>query len=275
MQRDIEQYLMQVSIEGYISLDNELRAADRFGVSIRDIEHRVFQLGLMPLRYRRNGTTFSFECQKRLFDSSVAVIGCGGLGGYLIEELARIGVGTIKAVDLDVFEEHNLNRQVLSDSDRMGKPKVIAALERVRVVNPAVNLIPLGVPFNEHTAQDILSGVQAVADGLDSIHSRLLLARMCNKYGVALVYGSIGGWYGQVSVQHPGDRHLESLFEGRGDKGMEEELGNPSFTPAVVASIQAAEVCKILLGLDNTLRNKLLVIDLKTMGFRTLSFRED
>ena len=84
--------------------------------------------------------------QLRLFRSRVAVIGCGGLGGYLIEQLARLGVGTLVLVDPDVFEEHNLNRQLLSSPAHLGIPKVDVARERVAAINPAVTVEPHRTP---------------------------------------------------------------------------------------------------------------------------------
>jgi molybdopterin/thiamine biosynthesis adenylyltransferase len=260
-------YLTTRAEGGFISLKDELRACSDLNLSFKEVEEAVFKLGLMPARYKRNYKTFSVEDQYRLFKSAVAVVGCGGLGGYLIEGLARLGVGTIKAIDPDVFEEHNLNRQLLSNLDNLGTSKAMAALQRLSSINPATRLIPINAAFSKDSADEILSDVQVVADALDSIHTRLVLIEECKRHGIPLVHGSIGGWYGQVSVQYPEDHTLKDLFEGRGDKGIEAELGNPSFTPAMIASIEAAEVCKVLLGITSPLRGNLLVIDLREMNF--------
>jgi hypothetical protein len=88
--------------------------AERFGKSLAEMESAALEAGFLPGRYRRNRETVSTADQLRLFRSRVAVIGCGGLGGYVVEQLARLGVGTLVLVDPDVFEEHNLNRQLLS-----------------------------------------------------------------------------------------------------------------------------------------------------------------
>jgi len=263
----LRDYLTARTEGGYISLKDEFMACSDLNLSFRAVEEAAFNLGLMPARYRRNSNTFSVEEQYRLLKGSVAVVGCGGLGGYLIEELARVGVGTIKAIDPDVFEEHNLNRQILSLIDNIGTFKARAAMERVCSINPATRLIPINAAFSRDNAHEILSDVQVVADALDSIHTRLVLIDECRNHGIPLVHGSIGGWYGQVSVQYPEDRYLQDLFEGRGDKGIETELGNPSFTPALVASIEAVEVCKVLLGIKSPLVGNLLVIDLRELNF--------
>jgi len=254
-----------------ISLDVQKRCALLFSISIRDVEEIILESGFLPARYQRNRNTFTIQDQYRLFKSNVAVIGCGGLGGYLIEELARLGVGTIRVVDPDRFDEHNLNRQILSSSENLGDLKVEAAKERVNHINPSVSLIPLEVAFNRETAGNILQGVQVAADALDSIHTRLVLIEQCRNMNIPLVHGSVGGWYGQVSVQYPESDCLTRLFEGRADKGAELELGNPSFTPALVASLQCAEISKLLIGKESALRNKLLVVDLYDMKFSILN----
>ena len=105
-------------------------ASELFGITMGEVEGAALEAGLLPARYHRNGNTISLEQQLLLFRSHVAVIGSGGLGGYIIEQLARLGVGRITAVDPDVFEEHNLNRQLLSSPEALGKPKVDAALNR-------------------------------------------------------------------------------------------------------------------------------------------------
>lgn len=272
MEREIVEYLMSKAIDRYVSLDEELKVSEIFGKSLREIDQLALKAGLIPERYRRNQNTFTAQDQLKFMNSTVAVIGCGGLGGYVIEELARLGIGIIKAVDRDVFEEHNLNRQLLSNFDNLKQSKTQSALSRIQRVNPAVQVITVETTFNEESSTEILRGVDVVVDALDSVHTRLQLVRACRKMKVPLVHGSIGGWYGQVSVMYPEDTHLETLFEGRKDKGIETELGNPAFTPAVVASLQAVEVCKILLGIKSPLRKKLLIIDLREMTFRTLGF---
>ncbi|MCX8026604.1 MAG: HesA/MoeB/ThiF family protein [Thermodesulfovibrionales bacterium] len=268
----IRQYLLMNSQQGSISIEAEKRCAEIFNVSLKDIRETVFNLGIMPMCYLRNMNTISVQEQHGLFKSSVAVIGCGGLGGYIVSHLARLGVGNIKIVDGDVFEEHNLNRQMFCGVDCIGKNKVDVIFNEVKNINPLTTIIPINERFNQSNCDEILKDVDVVADALDSIKTRLLLAKSCKRLGLPLVHGSIGGWYGQVSVQYPEDDNLISLFDGRDDKGIEQDLGNPSFTPALVSSIQVAEIIKILHGKRPTLRQKLLAIDLYDMRFNTLEF---
>ena len=112
-----------------------------------------------------------------------------------------------------------------------------------------------------------------VVDALDSIPTRLALANTCTEMDLPLVHGAIGGWYGQVVTQFPGDDTIQRLYaHWTQGKGVEQQLGNPSFTPALVASIQVAEVCKIVLGRGEKLRHRKLAVNLLDMEFEEIGF---
>jgi molybdopterin/thiamine biosynthesis adenylyltransferase len=243
-------------------------ASERFGRSLADIEAAALGWELLPGRYRRNRETVSVVDQLRLFRSRVAVIGCGGLGGYVIEQLARLGVGTLVLVDPDVFEEHNLNRQLLSSPAHLGAAKVAVARERVAAINPAVTAEPHRTAFCRDNARELLTGCSAVVDALDNVLVRRELATACRELGLPLVHGAIAGWYGQVAVQLPGG-DLSRLLRptSSSGKGVETKLGNPSFTPAVIASLQATELTKILLGRGKLLADRALFVNLLDMEF--------
>jgi len=247
-------------------------AAQEFGVSLRIVEEAILELDLLPLRYQRNRETLSVSEQLILFRSSIAVVGCGGLGGYVIEELARLGIGRIVAIDPDVFEEHNLNRQIISTVSLLGKPKVHAVSERVREINPAVTVVMFNYSLKKENGHDMLKGADVVIDALDTIPARLQLAEVCHAMSIPLIHGSIGGWYGQVAVQMPGEETVKRIFSGSPvKKGIEKDLGTPSFTAAVVGSLQAAEACKVLLNKDTVLRGKMLSVNLLDMDFTVIS----
>jgi molybdopterin/thiamine biosynthesis adenylyltransferase len=244
--------------------------ANELGVTVAEVERRALRMGILPARYQRNRRTLSVEQQLMLHESRVAVIGCGGLGGYVVEELARLGVGTLVGVDPDRFEEHNLNRQLLSGVDALGKAKVEAAAERIAAINPAITFVGHQEPLSSANAMTLLHGCRVAVDALDAVSSRLALRDACAQLGIPLVHGAIAGWYGQVTTEFPGDGTLAILY-GRAteEKGAETTLGNPSFTPAVVASLQAAEVCKVLLGVGQPLRKRVLTVNLQDMTFET------
>lgn len=196
-----------------------------------------------------------------LREKRAVVVGCGGLGGHIIEQLARLGVGHITAIDGDVFEESNLNRQLLSHPKNLGVAKAFAAKEHIEKVNPDVEVQSVVGYLDETNAEEILSGHDVICDALDNMTTRLLLQKYAEKLGIPLVYGAIAGWYGQVTTIFPGDNILGSIYQGGSDKGIEQQLGNPSFTPALVASVQVAEVVKIFTEKGTLLRNKFLMIN--------------
>jgi molybdopterin/thiamine biosynthesis adenylyltransferase len=199
---------------------------------------------------------------EKLAGCRVAVVGCGGLGGYVIELLGRLGVGCLTAIDGDVFEETNLNRQLLCDLETMGAHKAEAARDRMFKVNPLVKVAAVAREVTAENGRELLAGHQVIVDAVDSIATRLLLQDLAARLGVPLVHGAIAGWYGQVTTIFPGDRTLDAIYARGSSHGVEKELGNPSFTPALVASIQAAEVLKLLIGRGEVLRRSILYLDL-------------
>jgi molybdopterin/thiamine biosynthesis adenylyltransferase len=241
-------------------------AMARYGMSCAQVEAAALAIDLLPARYQRNRRAISTAGQATLLRSTVAVVGCGGLGGYAIEQLARLGVGRLVAVDPDRFEEHNLNRQLLSSFADLGRSKAEVAVERVASINPAVSVVPMPVAFSPANGAELLAGVDVVVDALDSIPVRLELASACSTLGLPLVHGAIGGWYGHVATQFPGERIIERIYGSAAEaRGVEQELGNPSFTPGVIASLQVAEACKVLLGVGLPLRGRHLHVDLWSM----------
>lgn len=266
-------FLAEHEQSGLISWPVQQDLMRRFGLDCRAAEGAILRTGLMPARYQRNRTMISVEQQLRLHDSKVAVIGCGGLGGYVLEELARLGVGTILAIDPDVFEEHNLNRQLLSTMDNLGKAKVDAAVLRLKKVNPAVFVLPCQAAFNRDEGPALLEDVALVVDAVDNIACRMDLAAVCGELKIPLVHGAIGGWFGQVATIYPGEDTFDKLYpDWNGGKGIEAKFGNPSFTPAVAASLQVAEACKVLLGDGETLHNGMLNFNLLDVQFEDIRF---
>jgi len=213
-------------------------------------------------RYERNRTTITPEEQQVLASARVCVCGCGGIGGYVIEMLARAGVGTIVAVDGDAFEASNLNRQLLAREDNLGCSKAEAARERVGAVNSQVNVVVRNELIEDGNAGDILAGCDLVVDALDSYQTRLALEGWCAEREIPLIHGAIAGWYAQVTAIEPGSHAIERIYPQSTEAGAEKALGNPSFTPALAASIEVAEAVKVLLAKGTPLYGKLLVMDL-------------
>ncbi len=215
-------------------------------------------------RYDRNKSLISQEDQELLGEKTVAVIGAGGLGGYLAELSARLGVGRLIIIDGDVFEESNLNRQRFSNEHNLGNPKAYEAKRELERINSQVEITAVHDRISAENGREILEGADLVLDGVDNARTRLLLQDICKLLQIPLVHGAIGGWYGQVSVVMPGDDTLSTIYSDPDAKGVEKDLGNPSFTPALIASYQVAEAVKLLLGKGENLRKKILYIDTLT-----------
>lgn len=223
-------------------------------------------------RYERNIGTITVEENELIKHKSVCIVGCGGIGGGVIENLVRIGVGKLTVVDADVFEDSNLNRQVLSNEQNLGKEKTSEAAEQMGIISSEVSINPVQTRVDASNAESIIKGHDVVVDALDNVDTRKILEHACEKAGIPLVHGAIGGWNGQVGVILPGGRIIERVYADYETSGQEIKTGNPSFTPAIIAGIEAAEVIKLLIGSKSELLNKLLMIDLLTHEYEIIDF---
>ena len=215
----------------------------------------------MEERYIRIlGALTERECAL-LRTKTVFVAGCGGLGGYLIEMLLRLGVGTIRAADGDRFEASNLNRQLLSAPSALGQAKAEAAAARAALVNPEVRFVPIPEFVTEENAARLIRGCDAVLDALDNIGSRRVLARACAQENIPLIHGAICGWSAQAAVILPGDDLFDRIYpEGVGLSSK----ASLSFTPPFCAALQAALCTRLLTGRPLESR-RLYVADLLDM----------
>ena len=199
----------------------------------------------MEPRYERNIPALSEAECALLRQKRVLVVGCGGLGGHILDQLSRIGIGGIRAVDGDVFEATNLNRQLLSGVPLLGVSKAKAAAAHIARVNPDVSVEVAECYLTEDNAAELLTGCDIVLDALDNIHSRKILAAACEKANIPYVYGAIQGWVAQAGISMPGDNLIGKLFP------QEVEIRDKSvlsFTPAMCASMQTALCVKHLVG---------------------------
>ena len=252
----------------------ELAAA--FNCRLHDVYAAALKQGVWPFRYVRNRDICSLEEQLKLAESTVAVIGAGGLGGTVILLLARMGIGHLKVVDCDEFDETNLNRQALSSCANLGLPKVDAAAEAVAAINPGVEVTALQSTIDSQSAKEFLTGVDVVVDALDNAPDRLATQAAAGEIGIPFVHGALAGFDAQLMSVFPGDPGLMLLYGENVEKGdpqrPEAILGVPAITPSVVASLQAMEVLKILLQRGKPLRNRLLHVDLESGQFDLFTF---
>jgi len=245
-----------------------LEVAREGGLELPEVYREALGLGILPCRYIRNGDVLSVGEQLRLAESRVAGAGAGGLGGQAILLLARRGVGTLVIADGDRFEESNLNRQALCAGETVGEWKALAAAAVVSAVNPGVRVIPHPVKLDAGVVDGILAGSDAVIDGLDNVPDRMLLQDAAARLGIPMVHGALAGFEGRVMTVLPGDAGVRALYgDGPGPEDTERPeavLGVPAVTAALVGTLQAMEVLKILLGRGTLFRNVMAYADLES-----------
>ena len=199
----------------------------------------------MDGRYARNIPALTKSECEALRQKRILVVGCGGLGGHIIDQLARIGVGFLRVVDGDVFETSNINRQLLSSVPLLGISKAKAAADHIARVNPDVAAEAVEEFLTKDNAAALIAGCDVVMDALDNIESRKLLSAACEQANIPYIYGDIQGWVAQAAISMPGDHLINTLYPEETEITDKSVL---SFTPALCASMQTALCVKWLLG---------------------------
>ena len=199
----------------------------------------------MDVRYERNIPALTEEECLALQNKRVLVVGCGGLGGHIIDQLARIGVGFLRVCDGDVFEPSNLNRQLLSNVHLLGVSKAQAAADHVARINPDVTPEAAQVFLTKDNAAQLLADCDAVMDALDNIESRKILAAACEQANIPYIYGAIQGWVAQTAISMPGDGLITRLYP---KDTVITDKSVLSFTPALCASLQTSLCVRLLVG---------------------------
>ncbi|PID71405.1 MAG: thiamine biosynthesis protein ThiF [Desulfobulbus propionicus] len=215
--------------------------------------------------FSRNIGSITVEQQRQLKRKSVSVIGCGGLGGHVIDQLVRLGVGTVHCFDPDNFSLSNCNRQLYATAATLGQNKAQAAAERAAAISSCSKVIPFPVDYRQ-AAMKVVRQIDAVVDCIDDIPARLELAELCRQHERMLVHGAVSGWVGQVGIQAAAGSLYKRLYPaGAADKN--EPLSVLACTVAMVAALQVSETLKILLQLPVDLEEKTLFIDLRQQEF--------
>ena len=217
--------------------------------------------------------------QLKLLDAKVLLLGAGGLGSPAALYLAAAGVGTIGIIDMDVVDESNLQRQILHNLDRVGDRKVDSAKKTLTALNPDVNVVTYDTRLGADNIMEILDGYDVVVDGADNFPSRYLLNDASVKLGIPVVHGSIFRFEGQVTVFDPrnGPTYRDMLPEPPPPEMAPScaEAGVLGVLPGIVGSVQALEALKLILGVGDSLRGRLVAFDALEMSFREFRLRPD
>ena len=216
--------------------------------------------------------------QRKLMNAKVLIIGAGGLGSPSAVYLALAGVGTVGIVDFDVVEVSNLQRQILHHNDDVGRPKVVSAQDSLHAYNPDVNVVVHETRISSENAVEIIEQYDIVINGADNFPSRYLVNDACYLLGKPLVDGSILIFDGQATVFIPGSGCYRCLFPTPPPPGMVPncaEAGVLGALTGLVGSIQATEALKLILGIGESLKSRLLLIDALAMDFREVRMKRN
>jgi sulfur-carrier protein adenylyltransferase/sulfurtransferase len=233
------------------------------------------------LRYSRHliMPEVGMEGQLKLKQARVLCIGAGGLGAPLALYLAAAGVGTLGMVDFDVVDFTNLQRQVIHDTDDVGRPKLASARDTIHDINPNVEIVPFETRLSSENALDIFKDFDIVADGTDNFPTRYLVNDACVLLNKPNVYGSIFRFEGQASVFHASEGPCyRCLYPEPPPPGLVPscaEGGVLGVLPGIVGCIQAMETIKLILGNGRPLIGRLLLFDALGMKFRELKLRKN
>jgi len=218
--------------------------------------------------------------QRKLLDSSVLVIGAGGLGSPVAMYLAAAGIGKLGIVDFDQVDVTNLQRQILHTTADVGRSKVTSAVEHLRAINPTIEIVGHETLLFSTNVFEIFEGYDVIVDGTDNFPVRYLVNDATQFTGKPLVYGSIYQFEGQATVFMPGQETpcYRCLFPAPPPPGTVPscaEGGVFGVLPGVIGSIQATEAIKIITGDGDTLEGRLLLYDALTMDFQEMKIRWD
>ena len=215
------------------------------------------------------------EGQQKLLDSSVLVIGAGGLGCPILQYLAATGVGRIGVVDFDIIEIHNLHRQILYNDTQVGATKAATAHAVLNALNPAAAYVIFDEQLTADNCKQILNDFDVIVDGSDNFATRYLVNDNCVALGKPLVYGSILKFEGQMAVfNHNGSKNLRDLFP---EPPNPEDVPNCNVNgvlgtlPGIIGTMMAHEILKLIIGLA-VLNNELILFNTLNWNFTKLRF---
>lgn len=217
--------------------------------------------------------------QRRLKEASVLIVGAGGLGSPAALYLAAAGVGRIGIVDYDRVDLTNLQRQILHDTDGVGRKKTDSGKARLHSINPLVHVDAIDRELTAANALDLIGQYDVVVDGTDNFKTRYLTNDACVLLGKPNVYGSVLRFEGQASVFATAEGPCyRCLFREPPPPGLVPscaEAGVLGVLPGLVGTVQATEAIKLIIGAGETLAGRLLLIDALRMRFRTIQLRRD
>ncbi len=233
-------------------------------------------------RYKKHITLkeIGFKGQLKLKNSSVVCIGAGGLGSSVLLYLAAAGIGRIGIVDNDQVEKSNLQRQIIHETNTVGNLKIDSARERIKRLNPNIEVVKFNERINSKNIIEIIKDFDIICDCSDNFGTRYLINDACLILNKALVFGSVQGFEGQISVfnlnkKSPNLRDLLPESPVKNSILSCEEFGVIGVSTGLVGVLQVNEIIKIILKKGETLDGKIMIFDLLNMNIKTLNLKSD
>jgi molybdopterin/thiamine biosynthesis adenylyltransferase len=214
--------------------------------------------------------------QEKLRHSKVTIVGLGGLGSVSALFLALAGIGTLRLIDQDTVELNNLHRQVLYTLADLRYPKVEAAAQHIKQINPEIMLEPKPENLDAENVASVLEGSECVVDGLDNMETRYVINRYCVEKRIPYVFGGAIGMEGNVAVfKTPDTPCLECVLPDLVDADLPtcDTRGVLGATTGIVGAIQAMETIKVLVGIEPQSKGKLMVFDFAQSEFRGIDLK--
>ena len=233
-------------------------------------------------RYEKHLTLkeIGFKGQLKLKNSSVICIGAGGLGSSVLLYLAASGIGRIGIVDNDQVEKSNLQRQIIHETNTVGNLKINSAQERIKRFNPNIEVTTFNKRINSENVIEIIKDFDIICDCSDNFGTRYLINDACLILNKALVFGSVQGFEGQISVfnlnkKSPNLRDLLPESPVKNNIPSCEEFGVVGVSTGLIGILQVNEIIKIILKKGEILDGKIMIFDLLNMNIKTLNLKSD
>ncbi len=233
-------------------------------------------------RYKKHLTLkeIGFKGQLKLKNSSVMCIGAGGLGSSVLLYLAASGIGRIGIVDNDQVEKSNLQRQIIHETNTVGNLKINSAQERIKRFNPNIEVTTFNKRINSENVIEIIKDFDIICDCSDNFGTRYLINDACLILNKALVFGSVQGFEGQISVfnlnkKSPNLRDLLPESPVKNNIPSCEEFGVVGVSTGLIGILQVNEIIKIILKKGEILDGKIMIFDLLNMNIKTLNLKSD
>ena len=239
-------------------------------LSSKDIDRYSRQIMLEEIGY---------QGQVRLRAAKICVVGVGGLGNPITTRLVAMGIGKLRIIDRDVIELSNLHRQIMFDESDIGQVKVEVAAQKLKKLNPNVEIESLPISINDYTAIDAIEGCDVVIDALDSVNARYALNKACVEKNIPFVTGAAVGVSGQAFTILPGKSACYCCMFPALDEDSMPTCSIEGVHPpilSIIGAIEVTEAVKIILGKTPSLADKILHVDLENLDFvMTRTFRAE